>query len=435
LPHLTISDVDFLDPRDEALLSCWLDAPVAGTSTELFAINFDGWAVGRHAPVAELELSGSGVSSMRLPVGFPRPDLAERHPDVPWASRQSGFRIGASVLGIPTEFELLLSIVMRDGRKIPMATVRGRRGMLELPVDEHEIQPVVVTSIGRSGSSWTIELLGAHPEVLIYPPWRGEVKAASYWAEVFRVLAVPASYLQPVTSALQGQRWWLGEGRPFDDRPPDEETERFLGATQVPEVGRFCKGRIDAFCRHVATMQGKEGCRYYAEKSPPLRPSYARLLRELYPGMREILLVRDFRDVLCSVRAFNERLGQQFFGREQVATDEDYVRGFLASRAQMLVEIWNEISGVAYLLRYEDLVVEPEDTLRSLLSYLDLDRGDEVLQSMLAVPSDHERSYTHGTSASATDSIGRWRKELEPSLRDACEEAFGQALETFGYAR
>ena len=41
----------------------------------------------------------------------------------------------------------------------------------------------------------------------------------------------------------------------------------------------------------------------------------------------------------------------------------------------------------------------------------------------------------HATSDSAQASIGRWRTDLEPDLAEACERAFGPALELFGYER
>jgi hypothetical protein len=41
----------------------------------------------------------------------------------------------------------------------------------------------------------------------------------------------------------------------------------------------------------------------------------------------------------------------------------------------------------------------------------------------------------HPTSDSAQGSIGRWRADLDPELAEACERAFGPALELFGYER
>jgi hypothetical protein len=434
LPLITISDVKLRDIDRETLVDFHLDEPAPGSESGLFTINFDGWAIGRHDPVVALELTGTGIGAVRLPVGFSRGDLADRYPGTPWASG-GGFRVGLSALGLRPEFELLVSAVMGDERRIPTATVRGRRAALAVAdSDEPAVQPLLVTSLGRSGSSLTIELLAAHPQILTYPLWQGEVKAASYWAEVFATLGAPASYLQPVTSSFRGAPWWLGGNRLFDDRPSEPEIERWLGGSQVEDIGRFCKQRLDGFYAQVAALNGEQPFGYFAEKCAPRLPTYGRILGEIYPGTREIFLVRDFRDMLCSVFAFNERLGYHFFGRDQVATDEEYVREFLGRFARLLLDAWNDRSGSAYLLRYEDLLLKPRQTLRSVLAYLDLDRGPDVLELLLDQPEDHARSFRHGTSVSTRESIGRWRKDLEPSLRPVCQETFEEVLATFGYS-
>jgi hypothetical protein len=40
-----------------------------------------------------------------------------------------------------------------------------------------------------------------------------------------------------------------------------------------------------------------------------------RIARDLYPRANEIFLVRDFRDLICLVLAFNEKRGTVEFGR------------------------------------------------------------------------------------------------------------------------
>jgi hypothetical protein len=435
LALVTVSDVEYFEPDEEALLGFWLDQPIAGSTSDVHALSFEGWALGREDPAVALQVSGSGLGAVSLPVGFPRPDVAELHPGIPWAARGSGFRAGIGTLGLPRRFELLLSLELKDKRTVPLATIRGRRNPLTPDKDRSGPQPILVTTVGRSGSSWVMELLGRHPRIVSYPPWRREVKAASYWAEVLLALGGPASYLQPVTSAQRTEHWWLGQGRQFDERPDDDPAiERLFGSTQVREAGRFCRSRINAFYRQVARSAGKQKPRYFAEKCVPRSPAYAQVLREIYPGAREIFLVRDFRDVFCSILAFNERLGYPWFGREKVASDEEYARRVLSRNYQALVRGWNERSQSAFLLRYEDLVLEPESTLRSVLSFLNLGRADGLLGVLLDAPADERRKeYRHGTSATAKDSIGRWRKDLEPSLKAVCNEAFGESLATFGY--
>ena len=436
MPPVKVSDVEYFEPDGTALLGFWLDHPEPESTSDVHALNFEGWALGRDGPAVALQVSGSGLGTVSLPIGFPRPDVAELHPKVRWAAHGAGFRAGVGTLGLPRQFELLLSVELQDRRTVPLATIRGRRELLASGNDQSGPQPLLVTTVGRSGSSRVMELLGRHPRIVAYPPWRLEVKTASYWSEVLLALGGPASYLQPVTSAQRSPQWWLGQGRQFDERPDtDPAIERLLGSTQVRDAARFCRARINRFYRQVARSTGKQKPRYFAEKCVPRSPAYAQILREIYPSAREIFLVRDFRDVLCSIISFTDRLGYPWFGRDRVRTDEEYVRQILGPQCQVLTRGWNERSESAYLLRYEDLVLEPKGTLRSLFSHLSLGRGDRLLELLLDTPSDERREeYRHGTSATAEASIGRWKKDLDGSQKRVCKEVFGEALATFGYS-
>ena len=39
----------------------------------------------------------------------------------------------------------------------------------------------------------------------------------------------------------------------------------------------------------------------------------------------------------------------------------------------------------------------------------------------------------HRTTDSVEASVGRWRRDLEPSLQELCADAFGETLYEFGY--
>ena len=64
-------------------------------------------------------------------------------------------------------------------------------------------------------------------------------------------------------------------------------------------------------------------------------------MRELYPAARELFLVRDFRDMIASMRAYNARKGFGDFGRETAQSDAawlaDLRRGVVALR-----DAWRE---------------------------------------------------------------------------------------------
>jgi hypothetical protein len=156
-------------------------------------------------------------------------------------------------------------------------------------------------------------------------------------------------------------------------------------------------------------------------------------MKEICPQTRVIFLLRDFRDVFCSIRDFNARRGFAAFGREQAESDEEHIRRMAWWLADFRRELlaWGPD---ALLIRYEDLIRRPEDTLDQLFEGLGLDAHSELIADLLARASaETADSAAHRTSPTAGESIGRWRSELSPGQRETFRAAFGDLLEEFGY--
>jgi len=157
------------------------------------------------------------------------------------------------------------------------------------------------------------------------------------------------------------------------------------------------------------------------------------LLSELYPEAREIVLVRDFRDLLSSVLAFNEKRGYQAFGREQRDSDADYIRSTLRRSAESLLNRWRSREQTAHLVRYEDLVLDPSGTLSQLLRYLDLDHSNRAVERTIERAQNASGTEHHRTVSDPAASIGRWRRDLSEELQLVCAEALDPVLGQFGY--
>jgi hypothetical protein len=432
-PVVTVSQVELADLDRDELLDFQLYQPAAGSSSDTHSLTLEGHVVTRRQGARQLELTGDDIQGFHLPVGVPRPDLAEAYPDLAWVGAHSGFRAGVSVLGLPDEFSFGINVVLENRERRPVATLHGRRSRGVLG-DEGGMQPLLVTTIGRTGSQMLLSMLDSHPEIVSYPPWATETRVTSYWADVFYALAGPRSYMQAVTSEIRGTNWWLGDWQPFEEPFEDRALLEWLGTAQVEHTARFCRERIDAFYERLASGDST-GKRYFAEKCVPSQPSYAGILSELYADGKEVILVRDPRDVLCSMLAWNKRFGLGSFGRDTAEDETDFVRGFMARQVRLLERSWKRRSDKAFLLRYEDVVSDPRETSRKLLAYLELNTGDGAVDALLgAITPRTTEQLDHGTSASAHDSIGRWRRELDPGLVSLCDDLFGRALETFDYA-
>jgi hypothetical protein len=420
---MALLDISTVSRRSNhpTLLGHSVDRPKPGAS-DSYAIHSQGWALGRHAPVTAVEFLHAGDKLIEVPTGVERPDIAAAFPDVAWA-RGSGFRASISALDLPPDFELEVRAVLEGGRRALLATIRGRRPLLRSAF-EPRFQPLVLTCLGRSGSTWVTRLLGQHPEIVAYRPFQYDPRVSAYWIGNLRDLSRPSRYRPPLI-------WPPGVDRP---PPPllDPDVEQWLGHEQVESIATFCQQQIDAFYREVARAVRQPQARYFVEKSDPA-PAPATTL-ELYPEGREVVLVRDFRDMLCSVLAFNAKRGFEDFGRQVVDSDRAYV-GHLGELARLLLRTWKRSAGRAYLLRYEDTIRRPVETLVPLFEHLEVESSSATVRDLISRASEDTPAMAdHRTSGgSAESSVGRWRHDLDPALQRLCDETFGDVLDEFGY--
>jgi hypothetical protein len=428
-----LTQIDEVRPtsRPGDLVGFGLDAPQPGSAQETFALDVRGWVVGTGGPVAAVLVVSDTDVLRRLPVGLERPDVAQAHPDVAAAGR-SGFFGSLSALELEREFELALTLELEDGTRHPLALLRGRRAPIATSF-EPRLQPIVLTTLARTGSTATVRMLAAHPEVVAYRPFEWEPRAASYWMDVFRALADPAGYRRQLEPAgTIDDTWWLGRRLPLPRRLRDPVLGPWMGADAVVELAAVAQERIDRLYAQVAAAEGRPGASRFVEKYRA--DAVSMLMLELYPGAREVMLVRDFRDMVASMFAYNAKRGRQGFRRDRAASDRDYVLDEVRRSVRALERTWRRRSGQTHLLRYEDLVLQPAETVPALLAHLGLEAGPQVVEQLTATLFDRDGgSEGHRTVSDPRESIGRWRRDLPDELAAVCEEALAPSLTAFGY--
>ncbi len=409
-----------------------LETPRTGALGDTWTLPISGWVVGSRAPAVRVTVAQAGEASWDLPVHDRRPDVAHLHPEIPWA-RHAGFSGAVGALRLPLRFELEVSADVPDVGRVPIGSATGRRAPLESAY-EPELRPLMVTTLGRTGSTWLVHLLAQHPDVVAYRPFSFEPRAATYWIDILTSLAEPSSYTQQVDGEVRyPDPWWLGtQTRMTSERLPDEELSRWLGSDNVSDLAGVAQQRIDALYTRVASLSERRP-EFFAEKCLP-QGNVPGLLWELYPDAREIFLVRDFRDMLCSIRSFNAKRAASDFGLDGAQSDQVYVEQVLSPSVKSLVREWRRRADRAHLVRYEDLVRDPRSALSGMLEYLGRDAAPQLVESMVAAAArEIPEMEAHRTSGSALDSIGRWRRELPEELVRLCEESYGEELEELGY--
>lgn len=432
-PAVRITKVEIAPPSD-GLLGAHLDFPAIGMTSDTYAVEIRGWAVGDGAPVEAIEISlGAKSATISVNVGEPRPDVSGGFPEAPHAEG-SGFRAVVGVLENRANFGMAVRARLADGSRALVGWIEGERSPVTTGVDP-KIQPLMLNTIGRSGSTWLAWLLTCHPEVVGYRAMEYETRVATYWGSVLQALAQPRSYLSQMAPVdLESDRlWWLGENAKGSPRLEDPALEAWLGKEAIEEMATLCQNRISAFFERLAAEEGKENATFFLEKFL-LEPVILDLLTEMFPRTKELILVRDFRDVASSVLAFNRKRGYQAFGREHYDSDEEYIRNAASSQALGLLQRWREREDEAHLVRYEDLLLEPEQTLRAICEFVGLDASEDAVTGTLETARRRSPNMDHHRTAKDPGAtVNRWIEDLTPDLIEVCAEALDESLVAFGY--
>lgn len=282
--------------------------------------------------------------------------------------------------------------------------------------------PLMVTSTGRSGTTLLMRRLGNNAAVVMGEQFPFEVKLVTYYAQAFEILSSPGNREKSVTPELIFDDPYHLGANPYyhyffqEVFPRRAMLNRFFSGEVPPVIGGAFRQIISAFYGELAASQNKTQAHYFAEKCDVFNTARD-FARALYPGMREIILVRDPRDVYCSQRAFwSADPGQAF---QSLRSVRDRMLEFHAEDAPNLL-----------FLTYEDLVREPDEAMARISRLLQLDQPIEINEAV-----ESEQFKVHGTSHDAGASIGRWRKELSSDELRNFDQEFGTYFDTFGYER
>lgn len=198
-----------------------------------------------------------------------------------------------------------------------------------------------------------------------------------------------------------------------------------LDADLIERWQRESRSQVEFIERFQASLLASEGKSVWAEKTPENVNRFA-FVRRHFPNARLIHIIRDGRDVVCSLRRQSwARLRGHHWKSPQaleICADQ-WASRVLAGRQFAADPLYLE-------LRYEDLVCDPEATLRRVLDFVGLDWSDRLLQPEAA---GRDFDEIRARSPVSDCSVGRWRDELSISERELIGERIGYVLVSLGY--
>lgn len=429
---IEILEVIIHHPDGEPPLLGFLDSPHVSDRLDGYHFAVTGWIISQsHTRPVAVEY---GIQDMALgvaPIDQSRPDVAAAFPaEVNAAS--SGFAMEVSVLALPTEFTITLTVVCENADRVSFGEIRGRHAAVAVH-SAAAYTPVMVTCLGRTGTTLLMQMLADHPEIVAERNYPYETRYASYWTHLFGVLADSGDQMRPVEWIPYFGNSTIVRSNPFTFRhyPHAMPVRHWLGKEYVERLATFCQQSIEGFYEQVARSQNEQGAHCYAEKVYPDRTPD--LLWQINPQAREIFSVRDCRDMLCSIIGFVQDSERTLLGYAQVDDVEAFV-GQLRTDLSLLLTSWRRRSDRAHVVRYEDLVANPVEVARGICNYLGVDASPLTIEQMARHATADTAAYRgHRTSDSLAASVGRWRHELSPSVQRLCQEMYAAVLDEFGY--
>jgi hypothetical protein len=271
-------------------------------------------------------------------------------------------------------------------------------------------------------------MLDAHPDMVFLPETRFIPRVAE---QVRSAVDQRSNFVEAMRSH---PRW------PMFELDADEFAAR-VAAIEPFELGA-------AFRVFYAMYAQRVGKPRYGDKSPPYTINMG-LLQDLFPEARFVHLIRDGRDLALSILALPSRNEHNFGGLHSL---QDVAQWWM-------MQMWRargQVNDLRWYLeiRYEDLVVNPEVTLRQVCQFIGLPWDSSVLRYYEKFDNhlaEFGRGGRSGDQIAQDDASGRlrpnhlltrppqthriavWRREMSPEDAAMFDDYAGEALREYGY--
>lgn len=271
--------------------------------------------------------------------------------------------------------------------------------------------PIFLGGHPKSGTSLLRALLDSHPQLVVYPEETGFFKRYLPQSTGLDL----AAKLELAKKTLIHIFTWQRQNQPASQK---DYPDRDYSGISFDEVSQAMTDIIEqAGCRHDGDLlsaailafgkvsgQWQMGARYWVEKSP-YNEYYADQIFAWWPEARCIYIVRDPRDNHASYQRKHPDWSAEFFSanwKRSVVACQENVKRYGEQRCR--------------LIRYEDLVQKPQETLKQITDFLGIDANSCLAQPTRAGVSWKGNSmFADQFSAISTTPLGRWKETLEPN--------------------
>ncbi|HEX5849540.1 MAG TPA: sulfotransferase [Rubrobacter sp.] len=285
----------------------------------------------------------------------------------------------------------------------------------------------------KSGTTWLMRMLDAHPEVLC----KGEGRFfGGSWRQKSlkqRDTMRPASSLYNAFLDAEYLRLWV-ERSVWSRNDAAEE-----------HIDNLTRMAIDYFLGGALLKSGK---RIVGDKSPLLTPDTIREISTIYPEAKVIHIIRDGRDVAVSAAHHARNFGRAGkLGKPNETVESIFAEGQLeklaaewALRVGRTVEDGPALMGENYTeVRYEDLLGDPEEEVGRLLAFLSVGSDEKSVKRCVEAASferlskGRKRGEEDPSSFFRKGVAGDWKRAFTGADRETFDREAGGLLLRLGY--
>lgn len=286
--------------------------------------------------------------------------------------------------------------------------------------------PLLIVGASRSGTTMLNRILSGHVSILA-------MNELHYFGDL---VPPPSTQLSlPRKSAVDLSARLLARARRgIWGTPPTAEEYREADEL-FAAADSSCLDSLELFQRVISYLGGACAANYVTDQTPR-NIIYASALLAQLPELRVIQLVRDPRAVLFSQK---QRWRKRWQGDHSIPL-KNALRVWVNYHPIIMSRLWNRaaLCGLQLgdderflLLKYEDIVADPQRQIKKLCNFLKL----EFIPDMLNI---EVKGSSHGSTSEkhrgvSPDSLNLWREGLSSIEIKVCETLSGDLMRQFGY--
>lgn len=277
------------------------------------------------------------------------------------------------------------------------------------------IQPFFVFGSGRNGSTLINMMLNQHSKLFL-PPEQYFLGNSIIKYKLYNFIL-----WRDLVKVIYGELLNIGDSHNWNF----SVNEVMIKAFHLEGEERSLQNLLDLLYKSYA-LKTKKTDVIWGDSVPNNYP-YAKEIFNCFPNGKYIFLIRDGRDVCAAYKkggkiAFSELSEIEHSSVYWLNSIKKYY--WLKKRTNVL------------LVKYEDLVSDPNETLKTILSFLQLELESKVFEYYKHVPQFEgylEEQHSNLHKSIFTTSIGQWHTLLSVKEKECLENKLRKQLDLFGY--